>query len=154
VADGELTSVVPGSAVGRSGDERAARLKNARSRGAAVRERARQLCRQSEHVLAVTAAVMEVIGGAPARGHSAEAWQDALHRSEFARLMARMESMPVIEQAKGIIMAQSRCAPGEAFDLLRRASQRTNVPVRELAAQMVAQAAAPAPSADANSGAA
>jgi AmiR/NasT family two-component response regulator len=63
-----------------------------------------------------------------------------------------MESMPVIEQAEGIIIAQSRCTPGEAFGLLRRASQRTNVPVRELAAQMVAQAAAPAPGADANAG--
>src|SRR5262249_40819792 len=51
------------------------------------------------------------------------------------------ESMPVIEQAKGIIMAQSRCGEAQAFDLLRRASQRSNVPVRELAAQIVAKAA-------------
>jgi len=43
----------------------------------------------------------------------------------------------VIEQAKGIIMAQHRCEPEEAFDLLRRVSQRTNVKVRELAAQIV-----------------
>jgi hypothetical protein len=43
----------------------------------------------------------------------------------------------VIEQAKGIIMAQHRCGPEEAFDLLRRASQRTNVKVRELAAQII-----------------
>jgi hypothetical protein len=43
----------------------------------------------------------------------------------------------VIEQAKGIIMAQHRCGPEEAFDLLRRVSQRTNVKVRELAAQTV-----------------
>jgi len=43
----------------------------------------------------------------------------------------------VIEQAKGIIMAQYRCEPEEAFDLLRRVSQRTNVKVRELAAQIV-----------------
>jgi hypothetical protein len=45
--------------------------------------------------------------------------------------------MAVIEQAKGIIMAQNGCGPEEAFDLLRRASQRTNVKVRELAAQIV-----------------
>jgi AmiR/NasT family two-component response regulator len=45
----------------------------------------------------------------------------------------------VIEQAKGIIMAQSACGEAEAFDLLRRASQRSNVPVRELAAQLVAK---------------
>lgn len=43
----------------------------------------------------------------------------------------------MIEQAKGIIMAQHRCRPEEAFDLLRRASQRTNVKVRELAAHIV-----------------
>jgi hypothetical protein len=45
--------------------------------------------------------------------------------------------MPVIEQAKGILMAQQRCGPDEAFDLLRRASQRFNLPVRVLAAQLV-----------------
>jgi hypothetical protein len=49
--------------------------------------------------------------------------------------------MPVIEQAKGIVMAQSGCDPEAAFDLLRRASQRSNVPVRELAAQIVAKTA-------------
>jgi len=44
--------------------------------------------------------------------------------------------MPVIEQAKGILMAQRSCGPDEAFDLLRRASQRFNVPVRVLAARL------------------
>jgi AmiR/NasT family two-component response regulator len=52
-----------------------------------------------------------------------------------------LQTMPVIEQAKGIIMAQSRCAEAETFEILRRASQRSNVPVRELAAQIVAKAA-------------
>ncbi len=53
--------------------------------------------------------------------------------------------MPVIEQAKGILMAQHLCGPDEAFDLLRRASQRANVRVSVLAAQMVAQIASPGP---------
>ena len=48
--------------------------------------------------------------------------------------------MPVIEQAKGILMAQQRCGPDEAFDLLRQASQRFNVPVRVLAARLVLDA--------------
>jgi len=148
VADGELTPAVPGPAAGRSGEERAARLNDARSRGAAARARARRLCQQSARVLAATAAVMEAIGSVPARGQSAQAWRDVLHRSEFARLLARTETMPVIEQAKGIIMAQSRCSPGEAFDILRRTSQRTNLPVRELAAQLVAQTSAPVPGGD------
>jgi GAF domain-containing protein len=42
----------------------------------------------------------------------------------------------VIEQAKGILMAQHGCGPDEAFDLLRQASQRFNVPVRVLAARL------------------
>jgi AmiR/NasT family two-component response regulator len=66
--------------------------------------------------------------------------QDVLRRSGHARLLARLETMPVIEQAKGIIMSQSGCGEQEAFDVLRRASQRGNVPVRELAAKIVANA--------------
>jgi len=62
-----------------------------------------------------------------------------MQRSEHARLLTRLESMPVIEQAKGIIMAQSHCGEAQAFDLLRRASQRSNVPIRERAAQIVAK---------------
>jgi AmiR/NasT family two-component response regulator len=64
-----------------------------------------------------------------------------LEHSPYARLVARMQTMPVIEQAKGIIMAQSQCGDAEAFDILRRASQRSNVPVRKLAAQIVANTA-------------
>jgi hypothetical protein len=63
--------------------------------------------------------------------------RQVLHDSAYARLAAKHESMPVIEQAKGIIMAQRRCGPDEAFDLLRRASQRSNVKVHVLAAQIV-----------------
>jgi hypothetical protein len=54
-------------------------------------------------------------------------------------------TMPVIEQAKSILMAQQRCGPDEAFDLLRRASQRFNVPVRVLAARLVHDAHPPGP---------
>jgi AmiR/NasT family two-component response regulator len=61
-----------------------------------------------------------------------------LYHSAYARLRARLDTMPVIEQAKGILMAQQRCGPDEAFDLLRRASQRANVKVHVLAGQMVA----------------
>jgi AmiR/NasT family two-component response regulator len=69
--------------------------------------------------------------------------RELLHESAFARLQARLDSMPVIEQAKGILMAQHRCGPDEAFELLRRASQRANVKVSVLAAQMVEQISAP-----------
>jgi hypothetical protein len=79
--------------------------------------------------------------------HDPQAGQDLMQRFEHARLLARLESMPMIEQAKGIIMAQSHCGNAEAFDLLRRASQRRNVTVRDLAAQIVAKTAQVPPSA-------
>ena len=40
-------------------------------------------------------------------------------------------------------MAQHQCGPDEAFDLLRRASQRANVKVSVLATQIVEQVASP-----------
>lgn len=66
---------------------------------------------------------------------------DLLRESRTARLLARLETMPVIEQAKGIIMAQSGCTPDAAFEQLRHASQRANVPIRDLAARVVSKAA-------------
>ena len=69
--------------------------------------------------------------------------RERLYDSASARLHARLASMPVIEQAKGVLMAQQRCGPDEAFELLRRASQRANIKVSVLAAQIVEQVAAP-----------
>src|SRR5262250_2969285 len=83
-----------------------------------------------------SAAIAEVgPGESPARDADRlkAARREALHASAFARLQARLETMPVIEQAKGILMAQQRCGPDEAFDLLRRASQSANVRVSVLA---------------------
>ena len=65
--------------------------------------------------------------------------RELLRDSATARLQARLETMPVIEQAKGIVMGQKGCGPEEAFDLLRRASQQSNVPIRELAVLIVAR---------------
>ena len=65
--------------------------------------------------------------------------RELLTNSATARLQARLETMPVIEQAKGIIMAQEGCTGEQAFDLLRKASQRSNVPLRELATRIVAR---------------
>jgi ANTAR domain len=67
------------------------------------------------------------------------------HESAYARLTARLETLPVIEQAKGILVAQTGCGPDEAFRLLRLASQRSNVKIRDLAADIVARAAAGRP---------
>src|SRR5215831_8413392 len=37
--------------------------------------------------------------------------REVLRGSAVARMQARLESLPVIEQAKGILMAQHRCGP-------------------------------------------
>jgi len=68
-----------------------------------------------------------------------------LRYSAYARLQARLASMPVIEQAKGVIMAQCGWPEDQAFDALRRASQRENIKVRDLAAKIVARTAQRAP---------
>jgi hypothetical protein len=69
--------------------------------------------------------------------------QELLTVSPLSRLRARLVTMPVIEQAKGVLMCQQGCDADEAFDLLRRASQRSNVPVRVLAEQIVDSARQP-----------
>ena len=71
-------------------------------------------------------------------GHS---HPEVMRHSAFARVQAQLESLPVIEQAKGILMAQRRCGPDEAFDLIRRASQLANIKVRVLAAEIVGHVA-------------
>ncbi|HET7487859.1 MAG TPA: ANTAR domain-containing protein [Acidimicrobiales bacterium] len=58
-----------------------------------------------------------------------------------ANLEHALESRSVIEQAKGVLMAWQGCDEVEAFEILRRASQRANRKVRVLAAEVVARAA-------------
>ena len=53
-----------------------------------------------------------------------------------ARLQARVDTMPLIEQAKGIIMAKSGLSGDRAFAWLKEVSQQRNVPIRVLAAEM------------------
>jgi anti-anti-sigma regulatory factor len=136
----------PAPVAGGSDDDLVARLRVARAQATANYERARQLWQRTESMLAenqtLRHAVREICNG---REGSGPAPRDVLQRSEYARLVARLQTMPVIEQAKGIIMAQSACGDSEAFDMLRRASQRSNVPVRELAAQLVAKSAGKPP---------
>jgi GAF domain-containing protein len=52
-------------------------------------------------------------------------------------LAAAMESRAVIDMAVGVVMAQNRCAPEEAFALLRSASNSRNTKLREVAASIV-----------------
>ena len=67
-------------------------------------------------------------------------------REHNLQLDEALRSRAVIEQAKGILMARSNISADEAFDLLRRASQRENRKLRELAAEIVARTAAGASS--------
>jgi GAF domain-containing protein len=64
--------------------------------------------------------------------------------SELARQLAEaMASRAVIEQAKGIVMHEQRCDADDAFGVLLRVSQRANIKLRDIAAQIVEQTARP-----------
>ena len=58
------------------------------------------------------------------------------------QVQVAMNSRAEIEQAKGILMARSRCDADWAFDILRRASQRQNVKLRQIAHTIVVNTAA------------
>lgn len=62
-------------------------------------------------------------------------------RTLAVQLTAALESRATIEQAKGILTAQRGCTPEEAFALLRSASRRENVKVRQVAERIVASVA-------------
>lgn len=59
--------------------------------------------------------------------------------SEVTQLREALSSRPVIEQAKGIVMADRRCSADEAFRILRQLSMDTNVRVADVAAAIVYQ---------------
>jgi response regulator NasT len=58
-------------------------------------------------------------------------------QSEVEDLKAALTSRPVIDQAKGILMAERGCSPEEAFTMLSNASQRDNRKVRDIARALV-----------------
>ena len=63
---------------------------------------------------------------------------------EILSLRRALTSRATIDQAKGIIMAERRCTPEEAFEVLARLSQDTNVKVADVAAALVYRAQGPA----------
>jgi sporulation protein YlmC with PRC-barrel domain len=99
-----------------------------------------------------------VAEGTQGRDTSGPATDDAMTRRhqcqpqqcQPGQLAARLESLARIEQAKAIIMAKIGCTEVQAFDILRAVSQGRNVPVRDLATQLVDRAARnqPLPGAD------
>lgn len=70
--------------------------------------------------------------------HNADLYAEA---TALARqLSTALETRGVIEQAKGVLMARQGIDSEEAFDVLRRASQRMNRKLREVAEEIVAGA--------------
>lgn len=61
-------------------------------------------------------------------------------RELLAQVDELLKTRPIIDMAKGIIIARDHCTPDEAFDALVEASQRTNRPVVEIARELVDQA--------------
>jgi len=86
-------------------------------------------------------------------GHVAVAVVNAMGYIDAAQLAHHMQqamvSRAVIEQAKGILMAQNRCDADTAFAILRRASQGRNIKIRDLAADLVGRVATPSTSSNA-----
>jgi GAF domain-containing protein len=56
-------------------------------------------------------------------------------------LRAALSSRSVIDQAMGIVIGMQHCGPNEAFDVLRTVSQNRNIPLRQVAAELVAKTA-------------
>jgi len=67
------------------------------------------------------------------------------HVERAAQLQSALTSRTVIDQAIGVIMGQSRCSSDEAFTMLRAVSQRRNVKLRTVAAEIVDALNATAP---------
>jgi GAF domain-containing protein len=62
------------------------------------------------------------------------------HRLRAEHLEKAMESRSIIEQAKGIIMAQQKCNGETAFAMLRKLSMDQNVRLQDLCASLVSSA--------------
>ena len=59
------------------------------------------------------------------------------NRDLAEQMREAIDSRATIEQAKGVLVAQRRCTPDEAFELLVSASQRSNRKLREIAQEIV-----------------
>jgi len=72
--------------------------------------------------------------------HAALALSTALHTEQMDEAL---QSRDLIGQAKGILMAREGVDADQAFDMLRRASQRLNVKLRVVAGDVVGGTASP-----------
>jgi hypothetical protein len=72
--------------------------------------------------------------------------------AEITNLRAQLETLPVIEQAKGILMGRYQIGADAAFALLRRWSSHTNVKLREISRLLVEAAGQPSARSPADGG--
>ena len=72
--------------------------------------------------------------------HAAVALSSAMHDEQMEEAL---QSRDLIGQAKGILMAREGITADEAFDMLRRASQRLNVKLRDVAGGIVERSGTP-----------
>lgn len=73
-------------------------------------------------------------------GYDEVAAENARLRTEVEHLRTAMETRPVIEQARGILMSLTSCSPATSWRLLVEASQHSNVKLRVVSAALVASA--------------
>ncbi|MFE5857558.1 ANTAR domain-containing protein [Streptomyces sp. NPDC056500] len=66
-------------------------------------------------------------------------------RDEIAGLRKALASHPVIDMARGVIMATASCTPEHAWQILVRVSQHSNTKLREVARHIVESAYGPPP---------
>lgn len=60
------------------------------------------------------------------------------------QLQTALETARTIGRAQGVLMARQNCCADDAFDMLRRASQRSNRKLREIAQEIIAPLEEPA----------
>ena len=114
----------------------------------AARQRAELLAGELAESRRKTRETLQLMRDSRGKTERLRAWRQAyrtdqewLRYSEYARLRARLASLPVIEQAKGILMAEYGFTADQASDELRRASLRCQMGVPELAATIVVRMA-------------
>jgi hypothetical protein len=66
--------------------------------------------------------------------HAALAWTALRHATQFRSALA---SRDIIGQAKGMLMERYHIDAGEAFNLLRKLSQQSNIPVTQISRRLV-----------------
>ncbi|MEU0990997.1 ANTAR domain-containing protein [Streptomyces sp. NPDC005953] len=66
-------------------------------------------------------------------------------RNEIAGLRKALASHPVIDMARGVIMATTSCTPEDAWQILVQVSQHSNTKLREVARHIVESAYGPPP---------